>query len=136
MSVTPHDLLAAARAIPHADEAGRRALISRVYYAAFQAAREFHGSLSVPGSVGNAQGEHAQLISQLSKPGVNTGHPTHLASRQIGVILGSLLVLRVKADYRPKETVTVEDAETALYKAEDIFRQCYPPKPQSGPPQK
>jgi hypothetical protein len=50
-----------------------------------------------------------------------------LASRRIGVILGSLLALRVKADYRPRETVTVEDVEAAWFKAEDIFKQCYPP---------
>lgn len=136
MSVTPHELLAAARAIPHEDEAGRRAVISRTYYAAFQAARLFHSSLSSPGSVGNAKGEHAQLIAQLSKPTVNTGHPTHLASRRCGVILNSLLALRVKADYRPDETVTVEDLETAVLKAQDIFKECYPVRAKSGPPQK
>jgi uncharacterized protein (UPF0332 family) len=126
MSVTPRELLAAARALPETDEASRRAIVNRVYYAAFHAAYEFHASLPVPGSVGNASGEHAQLIAQLSKPNVNTGHPTHLASRRIGVILGSLLALRVKADYRPNETVTENDVVSAWLKAEDIFKQCYP----------
>ncbi len=109
MSVTPHELLAAAQAIPHTDEASRRAIINRVYYAAFQAAYDFHCSLPTPGSVGSAKGEHAQLIASLSKPTVNSGHPTHLTSRRLGVMLNALLTLRVKADYRPKENVSVED---------------------------
>jgi uncharacterized protein (UPF0332 family) len=127
MSVTPHELLAAARAISPTDEASRRAVISRLYYAAFHAAFAFHCSLPTPGSVGNSKGEHAQLIAQLSKPTVNTGHPSHISSRRIGVILGALLALRVKADYHPQLPVSGDDMDMALFHAEDIFKQCYAP---------
>jgi uncharacterized protein (UPF0332 family) len=127
MSVTPHELLAAAQAIPRTDEASRRAIISRAYYAAFHAAFEFHSSLPSPGSVGNANGKHAQLIAQLSSPTIKSGLAAHLISRRVGAILGSLLAARVKADYYPDQPVSDQDVEMALFKAEDIFKQCYPP---------
>ena len=127
MSVTPHELLAAARAIPQTDEASRRTVIHSLYYAAYQAAYDFHCSLPIPGSVGDAKGKHEQLIAQLSKPGVNSGHPTHMVSRRLGIILGALFALRIRADYKPKDTITSEDVDMALFHAEDIFKNCYPP---------
>jgi hypothetical protein len=44
-----------------------------------------------------------------------------------------LLAARVKADYFPNETVTEDDVEGAMFKAEDIFKACYPPTKASTP---
>lgn len=126
MSVAPRELLDAARAIPQTDEASRRAIISRVYYAAFHAANEFHESLPAPGNPGTAKGEHAILIARLSAPLIKSGLPEHMVSRRIGGYLNALRALRIKADYHPREAVTDADVEAAWFKAQDIFAACYP----------
>lgn len=137
MSVTPHDLLLAAKNLHKtpSTEADRRALVNRAYYAAYQAAYEFHLSLPAPGSVGTASGKHEQLVAQLRNPTIKSSDPRHFASRRLGIILGDLLATRVRADYYPNDDVTEEDANTAMFQAQDIFNICYPPAKAAVPPE-
>lgn len=124
MSVRPRDLLDSARRIleAQASESDCRAAISRGYYAAYHAARNFHNSLPSPGRLQYANGLHEQLCERLTLPTIPSTNNRHLQSRRIGTILTDALRDRVLADYRIEETVTPNDAQRTLEKSDKILK--------------
>jgi uncharacterized protein (UPF0332 family) len=103
------------------NESVSRAVISRAYYAAYHAAKEFHTELPSPGSVRDGRGRHEQLVKQLLNPALPVTDPRNLKSRQVGNLLQDLLRDRVTADYRLGSDVVDEEADDALFKAERLF---------------
>lgn len=123
MSASPREFVGIAARIlaAHGDEAGLRAVVSRAYYGAHHAAKGFHAALPVPGSVGDASGSHAQLVSQLLNPGVEKSHSGFGVSRKLGTILQDLLRSRVLADYYLNEAVAAALAESSIRSATTIL---------------
>lgn len=123
MSSSPQDYLEAARLINHSDctEASIRAVVSRAYYAAYHAARVYHTSLAVPGSVGLGKpgGKHQELIAQLRNPMV-PGATAKAKSRTVGNTLNAARILRVQADYSPDSDMSETEAADALSKAQQL----------------
>lgn len=126
MPVKPRDLFESAKLV-HAhqkSEAGSRAAISRAYYAAYHAARKFHGSLPKLGSVGAKTGRHEQLAAQLINPGISSEDPKYYSSQSIGYELRDFHRLRVTSDYDLGETVVDDDVEAALLICKTILESC------------
>jgi len=117
MSTAPTDILQVGQRIlaESSCEADRRASIGRFYYAAYHHGLSFEDSkLSVQGNAGETRGGvHARLISRLLNPAVQANDPAYRTSKQLGYILRSLRVLRVKADYYINEEVDARDAHGA-----------------------
>ncbi|WP_186120638.1 hypothetical protein [Burkholderia gladioli] len=102
MSTNSEELMVCAESMAKIanNDAEFRAVCSRAYYAAFIGAREFHAALATPGSVGNANGTHQQLIAQLLAPGISAKNKKHATSKALGKSLIPLLKTRVDADYK------------------------------------
>ena len=109
MSSTCLELFGAAQALPEADEAEKRTKISRLYYALYSYACEFHDSLGSDGVLlrGNV-GMHKQLSQMLTNPTVNISE-LQKASRSMGTMQQLAHELRVKADYHLDEDVSDKD---------------------------
>jgi uncharacterized protein (UPF0332 family) len=125
MSVSPQAMLQCAEQIcvnaGAADEATARAAFSRIYYAAYHACNQWHAALPHPGSVGEAEGVHEQLIAQLRNPGMSEKNRKHAASKALAKGLRILVTYRVQSDYKIAETVEVAKTKDALAKAEEVF---------------
>jgi hypothetical protein len=109
MSSTFQEVLNAAQALPETTEAEKRTKISRLYYALYTYACEFHDSLGSDGILlkGNV-GAHKQLSQKLTNPTVT--HPElQTASRSMGTKQQLAHELRVKADYHLDEDVVDKD---------------------------
>ncbi|QCP50199.1 hypothetical protein FAZ95_14020 [Trinickia violacea] len=126
MSSTPRQLVDCAAAMLQGatDEPQFRAICSRAYYAAFHAANEFHNALPAPGSVGNANGRHEQLIAQLANPQISKNNKRYHVSQALSKSLRPLIAARVLADYEIHLSVdaataasTVTGADTLITKA-------------------
>jgi uncharacterized protein (UPF0332 family) len=122
MSATPKELIDCAADMLKAanDEAAYRAVCSRAYYGAFHAAKEFHDALPTPGSVGNANGKHEQLIAQLNNPLISRQNAKFFRSIALGKSLRPLIDQRVIADYDLKATVTQNEAVTSASNAQAL----------------
>jgi hypothetical protein len=113
MSITPKQLIEFSQALiaSNADEVARRCAIGRSYYAAFHLAKEFHSTLSQPGTVVRSRaGVHDRLYQQLANPTISPSDPRHLISRQIAVIAQEVKRVRTKADYELAQTIDLEMA--------------------------
>lgn len=123
MSATPDEMLTCAKDLcARADcETKYRASISRAYYAAFHAARNFHIGLPTPGSVGNASGGvHAQLIAQLANPGISKNNKKYYLSQALGKSLRPLVDARVDADYHLHLNIEKQFADDILLQATEL----------------
>jgi uncharacterized protein (UPF0332 family) len=89
----------------HHEEAAYRAVTSRAYYGAFLEARDFLG-------LQNAYDKsmHSLVGSAMKKK-----------NRKIANALSALKRLRVKADYRNQEVMTLQDAKNSLRNAKNII---------------
>lgn len=98
-----------------------RAVCSRAYYAAFQAAKEFHDRSPNPGSVGDAEGGvHKLLIAQLDNPmGPKDSH--YWASKGISKSLRVVYQHRLSADYFLKRDVVLNHVEESLRMSSTII---------------
>jgi uncharacterized protein (UPF0332 family) len=125
MSTQPYELLCSARTVAAqiTGEADARAVISRSYYAAFHAAKAFHGNLASPGSVGNAIGSHDQLITCLDNPTIPRTSE-YWTSKGISKTLRLAFSRRVTADYLLHVNIAEADALLTLGQSEEIFRRC------------
>lgn len=113
MSVTPNELLEAAKALGRGDsEVDWRNAASRAYYAAR------HRCLPIGQSVGllvqPRRGMHQQLIDVL------TEHPNRTL-KSLGYALKQCRDLRVKADYRIEIDFPPRSARIALTQSENIL---------------
>lgn len=109
MSTTPQETLANAMAMPQSTEVEIRAKISRLYYALYSHACEFHDSLGMEGiQLKKEVGAHKKLSQQLTNPTVPDADLQAL-SRQIGTKQQLAHEIRVKADYNNDEKVDRSD---------------------------
>ena len=109
MSTTPQETLATAIAMPQSSEVEIRAKISRLYYALYSHACEFHDSLCTQGvQLKKEVGAHKRLSQQLTNPTVTNGDLQTL-SRQIGTKQQLAHEIRVKADYNNDQNINSAD---------------------------
>lgn len=124
MSITPHDLIAMAKAISAnpGDEVHLRGAVSRAYYAAFHDCTAWHNALPSPGSAGtgtSSTGMHSTLIARLCQPTV-TGQAAH-SSRLRGYRLKAMKLVRVKADYKLSDVIDAHEAQQSIAGAQTIL---------------
>ncbi|GAA6167849.1 HEPN domain-containing protein [Sessilibacter corallicola] len=84
-----------------------RTVVNRAYYGAFLTARDFAKVSNESGSV------HSDVIK-------------HFEKKKAGIVsnnLDSLKKLRTKADYKPKETLSEQEAKTSCRTANKIVRE-------------
>ena len=117
MSITPKHLVEFSQALntANANEVARRCAIGRSYYAAFHLAKEFHATLSQPGTVVSSRaGVHERLYQQLENPTISPADPKHLISREVAAIARRIKRARTKADYELGQTVDLEMTDEAI----------------------
>lgn len=103
-----------AQELPEATEVQRRSKISRSYYALFSYACEFNSGLESKGNLFKKDtGSHSQLSQMLTNPTV-ADNDLQYHSRILGTNQKMAHELRVKADYRLDEPVTVTDLRKCL----------------------
>lgn len=119
MAVTAQQLLEYAQAINSNDELSQRAAINRAYYAAYHAARLFHGKLSSPGRLpAGPAGVHETLYHQLVHPTLpQSTDEMAIRSKQIGYKAKDIRQYRVSADYSLDEPVVASDVEYVIQAA-------------------
>ncbi len=84
-----------------------RTVVNRAYYGAFLTARDFANVTNESGSV------HSDVIK-------------HFEKKRAGIVsnnLDSLKKLRTKADYKPKETLSEQEAKTSCRTANKIVKE-------------
>ena len=92
-------------------EVERRVAVSRTYYAAFHRCRPI---AQRQGTFADAAGSHAEVIEALTR-----SRKRKLQS--IGYMLKLCRELRVKADYRIEDDLTIQDAEAAKSHSDRIW---------------
>lgn len=146
MATRPSQILDLARSLQAqsaASEAHARSAVSRAYYAAYHAAREFHIGLAEPGYMppprpghkDEAAGIHVELVLRLQNPASKVRKASSkiaATSVAIGSVLDALRLNRVLADYRLDEAVSEELAREALSSAESILSRCAPAQMQKS----
>lgn len=122
--LSPDELLACAEHIAGINslEATYRAAISRSYYAAYPAARDFHIGLSAPGDIRGATGRHQQLLNQLQFPNIPSKDKRFAVSIAIGKTLRQVYSARVHADYRLDQPVDGERMSMTLSACREVIR--------------
>lgn len=99
MATTPRQLFDHADAMTSSNDVECRTTISRGYYAAFHAAREFHEELDTGGCLPpKPTGVHATLFHQLKNPTVGD-EEKKIISRKLGIMATDLKRYRKDADY-------------------------------------
>lgn len=121
--ITTNDLFLAGKAVSvmAKDEAMYRASINRLYYACYHKSYEYHVQLPQPGTVGQANGKHNQLINQLSYPSPGLTVRSKAESIAMGKLLRVICAQRVDSDYYLIKDVSEHDMKLALGTAESIF---------------
>ena len=117
MSITPKQLIEFSQALntANANEVARRCAIGRSYYAAFHLAKEFHATLSQPGTVVSGRaGVHERLYQQLENPTISRADPKHFISREVAAIARQIKRVRTKADYELGQSIDLEMADEAI----------------------
>ena len=112
MSVTPAQILEAARALAHGEaEVDQRNAASRAYYAAY------HRCLPIARGMGLAarpeHGAHRNLIDTLTNPNAR-GVSENNKLKSLGYMLDQCRRLRVQADYEIGKNFKKDDTKTAL----------------------
>jgi uncharacterized protein (UPF0332 family) len=93
------------------DEAALRSAVSRAYYAAFCRACSHLKQQSIP--VAQGDGSHQRVWESFSRLGRTYGGVQHNGVR--------LLRRRIVADYRDDQTVSPQDAQSAVNTAKNIL---------------
>ena len=116
MSVTPNELLEAAKAIGGGDaEVDRRNAVSRAYYAAWHRCQPIGQSVGLSAPPGG--GVHQQLIDTLEQD-------RNMTLRSLGYMLRQCRRLRIKADYEIESDFSPEDARIALTQSGKILNKA------------
>lgn len=128
MSVSPRDLLAAARhaAEDCAEESTRRKAASQAYYAAFHAAKRFHVQLPRPGRSKVGAGEHENLIHCLRNPDPALSDDLRRESTLIGDLLLRIRPIRVKADYHLDASFCKSEMHDCIEQAAHLINRVIP----------
>jgi uncharacterized protein (UPF0332 family) len=123
MPVTANDIRQSAiniKAIA-SEEAAYRACISRYYYAAFHASKDFHGTLARPGNTKANVGDHENLVHMLSNPAIPNTDAKFTVSKEISIYLKKSLFNRRLADYQLNQTVTEKNLNIVETETNLIF---------------
>lgn len=123
MAVTPAEIFESAKSLAgnSGDEAHYRSCVSRLYYASYHAANNFHNALSMPGYQAAKGGSHENLIHQLNHPSIPNTEPEHDLSIELAQYLRKGLLNRRLADYRIHEGVNEKNVSTIKSHAQIIF---------------
>lgn len=126
MSIQATDLIDFARSLTattNLPEVGRRAAVSRAYYAAYHDSDQWYRQLPAPGSLGtsNVTGMHAQLCIRLQTPDGMLSPELKVKSRKRGYALRALRDCRTKADYHLAEDVSQAEVHQAIENAYSIL---------------
>lgn len=126
MGITTHDLLAQARErgrIP--TEARLRMLVGRAYYACYHRCMDWEKSQPAAGTRRiRAKGVHQQLIERLKKPDHRCAIDDAKRSKWLGKTLAELRELRVRADYKLGESVSIQEVQSHVQLAGRVFDCC------------
>jgi hypothetical protein len=125
MAVTGQDLTRAVKTL-HASancEADWRAVCSRAYYSIYQDGLAFHGSLKSPGALSaeSTRGLHNDLFDRLKNPTLKRDDPLYTVSKQVGYLMASLHLARVKADYKRDQNVSAQNAATSSVEVDAVL---------------
>jgi hypothetical protein len=124
MSTSPSDLLSLAVRLKLGpdDEATRRCIVSRAYYASLHAVDQTFAQQ--PGA-GRRDGEssHAEIISRATTYG-NGLNPGRSEARNIAQVLPGLRRLRNRADYRVEEGFSESDCHGVMQRAALVLELC------------
>lgn len=122
MSVTPQNFIEIAdELISDASPIKVRAAVSRGYYGAYHAAKEFHEQLPAPGMLSSGGGVHEALIQRLENPSFQRADERWWLSKSIGLMLRRVRDARTHADYRLGEPLSKDKAETTIAEAKIII---------------
>ena len=102
-------------------EALYRASINRLYYATYHRCYDYHVALPQPGSVGNTNGRHNQLINQLNSPSPGLAKDKRAESVALGKLLRLICAQRVDSDYYMDRDISQDSMSIAEQTAESIF---------------
>jgi uncharacterized protein (UPF0332 family) len=132
MSVAPRELLQLAKElISNGSEVKNRTAAGRIYYSIYQATEWLDEILSSHGGIAEKSGIHTARISKfqyyptsgnLEKiGGENIGSDCARTIRSIGHMMANIYTLRIKADYKPKDTFTADEVMICFLSAEKLL---------------
>jgi hypothetical protein len=128
MSVTCDDLVEAVRRSNAAAncEADWRGVCARAYYSIYHCGRSFYESLEAAGLPGSLDPEkkgglHEDLYTRLLRPSVPESDARRSTSRQVGALMSNLHSQRVKADYKPWESMDKVAADNGVAKCRNAL---------------
>ena len=126
MAITTRDLLAQARDRGGiAPEARLRMLVGRAYYACYHRCMDWERSLPAAGALRRRTvGVHQQLIERLKKPDHRFPVDDAKRSKWLGKTLAELRELRVRADYKLGESVSIQEVKNHVKLAGRVFDCC------------
>ncbi|MDP3761052.1 MAG: hypothetical protein Q8R01_11115 [Ramlibacter sp.] len=118
MSIRLQDLFQWAKG-QHSTETGRRAAVSRAYYAGYHKCIEWEQTLPQTGNPlgqnGSTHGgSHQKLINRLQQPSPNCSAAQQVLSEQLGNLLEAVRALRHRADYDLTATITLANVAQAI----------------------
>ncbi len=128
MPVSPKQLLQLAQELIDNDsEVELRAAAGRIYYSVYQATEWLDETLSNHGGITSNAGSHMKRISKFQNyptsgnlktiGGENIGSDCARTIRVIGHMMAQIYTFRIKADYKPEETFTADEAEISIRSA-------------------
>lgn len=97
-----------------------RSAVSRAYYGVYHAALEYADSLGdIP--VSACGGSTHKKLWAFYKENLDSDRDLRMKLRKVGYVLKQLHELRVTADYRLQETISIEDAECQLTRSRTLL---------------
>jgi len=126
MTTSSKDLLDhALGSSPRNAEAGRRALVSRAYYAAYHRCREWARALPRSSAASaESRGVHQRLIDRLADPPRTWSRQKRVLSIWLSERLEVLRERRVRADYRLEQKVSEVETRAQQEEARAVFDCC------------
>jgi len=128
MATSPDDLCTFATKLcqtKQINEPGRRAALSRAYYASYHACRTWHAGLPYFGrktDMSKDGGVHSELLDRLFHPDAKTKEDCAAASRNLYNQLNVLRGYRTDSDYELDEDIDDEQVSDAVDRIHAIVR--------------
>ena len=128
MATSPDDLCTYATKLCQTkalNEPGRRAALSRAYYASYHACKTWHNGLPNMGrktEMSKDGGVHTELLDRLLHPDTKTKTECAAASRHLYAQLNVLRSYRTDSDYELEEDIDDEQVSDAVDRIHNIVR--------------
>lgn len=108
------------------DEYTYRAIVGRAYYSAYHhTLSELENNLFIKINQDIEGGVHLKLIKTCEEHNFPSGHPKSAARKkaltEVANALAKAKSLRVRADYKLQQTLTINDAKKGIAYAEQVF---------------